>query len=806
MHRLLLPFFVFTGILLFHSPLYTYSQQRISGIVTDAGNKEPLSFATIKLGNTAAGTVTDLNGQFVIDMADNIHAIQVSYLGYESRTIQIAQQTTQLLQIQLQPQQGNLQEVLITPPYEKISYILDRTIRNREKHRPENYDWYRCHVYYKMLADIRMPDSLLKKADNAKLADYIEGHHLVASETYSIRTYERPQKMQEKVIGSRFSGWKKAPFISLVTDLLPFDAYNDFFKLNGKDYPNPVSKGWKGRYEFNILDELQQGQDTLYILSFWPKKGRETDALTGTVYISSDGFPVAYFSARATDPKLGRTIKVEQQYQQSEGKWFPGQLNYEVLWRNFTSDKKQPADLVLTGTSRIDSLEWQQQPGFKFNKARTVVLAKGADELNDSAWSKLRPEKLNGKEQATYLFMDSIVAASGLSGLFNNMDKFAEGKIPVSIFDLDISRLFSYNKYEKTRLGLGVQTNEKLFKHGSVGGWAGYGFGDKAWKYGVFGEVYLDRYKDKTFRIGYENNLIDPGRMVINKDIDRNYLQQWLMFRADKVESYYARFNARFGYYNIGIEGHYQKISPLYAYTFVTDEGVALHDFESKELSLNLRYAFGEHRAPVFNRYQNLGSKYPIAYLKVTGGRIDGTNYSNNYAQALAAISWSRHINRLGTESFLVTGGYTKSQEGLPLSRLFAGRGFLNKSYPLAVFGGFATMRPYDYYSDRFFGFSWRHDFDWRLYNLGYISRPYIGIVHNFLTGNLDNRLAHRNVEFSVPDNAYNETGIMLNDLVRVKYFNVAYLSLHAGYFYHWTGKTDFKKNGQFAFGIGFSL
>jgi hypothetical protein len=806
MYRLLLPPFIFLVFLLLSDPFHTYSQQHISGVVTDAENKEPLPFATVKLGNTAEGTVTDLNGKFSINTTADIRSIQVSYLGYESRNVPLPDQGTQQLQVALQPQQGSLNEVLITPPYEKIAYILDRTINNREIHRPENYDWYRCHVYYKMLADLEMPDSLLRKESYAKLAGHIEGHHLIASETYSIRTYERPQKLQEEVIGSRFSGWQKAPFISLVTDMLPFDAYSNYFKLNGKDYPNPVSRGWKTNYEFSIVDELQQGRDTLYILSFWPKKGKEPDALRGTVYINSGNFPIAYFTATANEANLGRTIKMEQQYQLSEGKWFPQQLNYEVRWRNFMNDKKKSMDLIMTGISRIDSLEWQKRPRFKFNKARTVLLSKGADELSDSSWQKLRPEALTVKEQATYQFMDSVVDASGLTGFFSNMDKFAEGKIPVSIIDINFSRLYSYNGYEKTRLGLGLQTNEKLFKSASVGGWAGYGFGDKAWKYGLFGEVYLDPYKDKTFRAGYENNLIDPGRMMIHKDIDRSYLQLWLMLRADKVESYYANFNARMGYYDIGIGAQYQKITPMYDYTFTTDEGAALRTFESREVSVSLRYAYGERRAPVFNRYYNMGSKYPIAYLKVTGGTIEGEHYKNGYVQGLAAVSWSKHINRIGTESFLLTGGYTHSEEGLPLSRLFAGRGFLNKSYPLAVFGAFSTMRPYDYYSDRFFAASWRHDFNWRLYSFKSISRPYIGIVYNFLVGSLDNKQAHKNVAFSEPSKSYNETGIMLNDLVRLKYLGLAYISFNAGYFYHWTDEIDLKKNGQFNFGIGVTL
>ena len=86
--------------------------------------------------------------------------------------------------------------------------------------------------------------------------------------------------------------------------------------------------------------------------------------------------------------------------------------------------------------------------------------------------------------------------------------KIPEGKIPVNIVDVDLLRLFSYNQYENVRLGAGLQTNEKFIKWLSLGGWAGYGFGDKQWKYGGFAEIYADRYREFVFMgVGYSDEI-----------------------------------------------------------------------------------------------------------------------------------------------------------------------------------------------------------------------------------------------------------------------------------------------------------
>ena len=152
-----------------------------------------------------------------------------------------------------------------------------------------------------------LPDYVLNDTgkDGREIKDFLDKQHLLMSETYSIRTWKAPQHLQEDVIGSRFSGLKKSVFTSLVTGIVPFHAYNDYLTLNGKDYHNPVSRGFEQYYKFNLNDEIIQGDDTVWVLSFMPR-GQRSNQMTGKVYINSNGYAISQIIARANDTKIGR--------------------------------------------------------------------------------------------------------------------------------------------------------------------------------------------------------------------------------------------------------------------------------------------------------------------------------------------------------------------------------------------------------------------------------------------------------------------------------------------------------------------
>jgi len=779
--------------------------QTIEGTITDSTGK-PLAFSTIKLGDTKQGIMADLKGKFQLKLNASYNFITITHLGYKPKRMEVTEFISgKPMEIELEFSEAQLDDVVIKSTTNKLKRILGAALNNRNRNNPDKYDWYQCNVYYKMLLD-GWPDSTIKGMDTAEWKDtkaFIESQHFFMTETFSRRTWERPQKLQEEVLGTRISGFKKAWFSSLVTDVLPFHGYSDFLQLNGRDYHNPLSNGLHQRFSFRLEDEILQGKDTVWHISFVPNKNIEM--LSGSLYIHSNMFALANLKAQHYDSSLSRATGIEQQYQWINGKWFPQQLNYYIRWDKIAGE---PVHLSMTGLSLIDSVTFEKDKKFRFDKAHSTKIKPGADELSDSAWTSLRTSPLSIKETRTYKVMDSLGAAEGFDKFPRLAEKLVQGFIPWGKYaEIDIQKLYSYNRYEKTRLGFGLRTSDKISKRFTVGGWFGYGTGDKNWKYGASAEFYADKYKEFVFTLNYKNDLQDPGRLQISQEIDRNFLRRFLLGRVDNIRSYSLDVSKRLGYWQMGVGFNTEHIIPQYNYTF-SSEGKTWNKFTTQEIVLNLRYAYAERMSPLLGKYYSAGSKYPIVYSKIRLGNIN-TN-SNKYIHAIAALKWQTHINRIGKEQFLLMGGTIFSNQPLPLSKLFAGNGFQIDQNAVYVFGGMQTMLPYEYYADRFINFYWKHDFDWNFYNLKLTkklsSRPSLSLGYNMLVGSLKNREAHQLVQFSVPDNAYHETGLMLNRLIRTKFLNMYYFNFNAGYYYHIKGNFNHQQNGRFVFGLGADL
>ncbi len=91
-----------------------WAQTRVlKGTVLDAETGEPLLGATVVVsGNETLGSITDGEGKFSLNLAENAKTIYVSYIGYERTTVNIGIGND--LEIRLQPTATNMNEVVIT--------------------------------------------------------------------------------------------------------------------------------------------------------------------------------------------------------------------------------------------------------------------------------------------------------------------------------------------------------------------------------------------------------------------------------------------------------------------------------------------------------------------------------------------------------------------------------------------------------------------------------------------------------------------------------------------------------------------
>lgn len=135
---------IFTILILLGSFTAAFAQGtgKISGVVTDGSNNQPVEFATIALidpssGKTVDGTVCDDKGKFTLPkVAAGIYKLQISFIGFETQFIDVEindkGNNVDLGTIQINSTAQVLQEVTVQGQKSIIEERVDRTIYNAE--------------------------------------------------------------------------------------------------------------------------------------------------------------------------------------------------------------------------------------------------------------------------------------------------------------------------------------------------------------------------------------------------------------------------------------------------------------------------------------------------------------------------------------------------------------------------------------------------------------------------------------------------------------------------------------------------
>lgn len=101
-------------VMIYLSPNFCLSQDRITGYVIDNQTKISIPFATVFLSNTLKGMITDSTGMFTIktNQQGNYELI-ISSVGYESIRFVVNSGLKNVYKILLTPKSTNLNEVTV---------------------------------------------------------------------------------------------------------------------------------------------------------------------------------------------------------------------------------------------------------------------------------------------------------------------------------------------------------------------------------------------------------------------------------------------------------------------------------------------------------------------------------------------------------------------------------------------------------------------------------------------------------------------------------------------------------------------
>ena len=758
--------------------------QTIKGKIIDADNKQAVPFAIVVIEGTNKGTTADLDGNFEITITNDVANISVQVIGYTKKIIPVSElDHAKINTIKLKGNSVSLLEIVVKPSENPAIALIRKVIKNKPIYNIENLPYYFCTTYaktYFTMSD-KLGDENFYKKDTTKTSPkkLLDKSYLFFMESVTEKKYKYKNISQEKVTASRVSGFKSSPFGAFASQLQSFTFYADNIELLGLKYINPLTKGTFKRYNFEIIDTVLNALDTTLIVRFSPRKNSNFKGLKGVLYINKNQHVLANVLAEPSEPPSdGNGIKIQQLYEKVDSThWFPKQVNTEIFFYgiNINSNGDPNKGNIIKGVSRMYIKDIKLDSIVKIkHKNISVYNEEGFDKKNEDYWKKKRIDSLTEKEISTYHLIDSVGEKANLDKKLKWFAALTTGKFQIGYVNIDLKHILRFNDYENFRLGLGLSTSNKVSRWFSVGGYGGYGFRDKAFKYGGFARINFN-WQQSTFLLAEAAHEVveSAGTFFLNESqslLNTEKIRDLLVSKMDKVDLAKISFNTSIFNF-IRMSAYYkieQRVSP---FGFASGQDNLLlnerTNFNFNEAGVQFKIWPKEKFAESMGQLVSLGSKWPKLSINVIKGITSNSlGYKGDFDYTKFDLKIDHQINFKikGFISYQLQAG--KVFGDVPYSVQYNNKGSRSDNYLISAEKTFETMYLNEFISTQYAAFFFAIN-SGKIIKPNKYCNPEIELIHNYGIGTLDNRQNLTNIELNDMSKGYTETGLRLKNLYR---------------------------------------
>lgn len=721
----------------------------VKGKVMDIFTNEPLPLVAVVFVKTNTGTTTDMDGNFLLAGTISKHAIQVSYLGYESVTISVKPGKAQSINIYLKPEAKQLNEVVIKPGKKRYKNkdnpavaMIGKVIANKDKNRMKRLTTLHYEKYEKTLFAI---SNLTEKFKNRKFLKRfrfifdnvdtlkVEGKEILPiylKETLSDYYYRQsPEASQEVFLANqmvKFEGYLNSKGTTEYVRYLyqDIDLYNNDITFLTNTFLSPIAGNAPSFYRFFIMDTVLVDSVRCFKMLFAPRN--KTDMLfQGYLYILADSsyaIRKAEFSVpEAINLNWAKEVKIEQDFSLWEGNGWV--LTHSMIGINFglTKDKlgiygERSLSYKIKQVNKPIHDSIFNQPDIDENEI--------SQQRDAGYWALHRHDSLTKSESGTYAMMDSVQKLPVFRNVMNISMLFLAGYRDLGPFEIGpVNTFYSYNPVEGYRLRIGGRTTERFSRRINVETYAAYGFTDTKVKYylgftyALTNRSFLE-FPVKTVKVSFQDDTKIPGQELQFVQED-NFLLSFkrgvnnkLFYNKSLRIEHLNEFNSHFSYQ---LAYQFLRQSPGGDLYFNTDNYL-LHTndpeyIDISELSVSLRYAPNEkfyqgklYRIPMAN-------KYPVMRLQLTyGSKYLQGDY--DYLNVKLNLSKRFYLSFLGYSDVIVEGGKIFGKVPYPL--LFIHRANQTYSYQIASYN---LMNFLEFVSDEYVSLNIDHCFNGFFFN-----------------------------------------------------------------------------------------
>ena len=345
------------------------------------------------------------------------------------------------------------------------------------------------------------------------------------------------------------------------------------------------------------------------------------------------------------------------------------------------------------------------------------------------------------------------------------------GYFPIGFFDIDLKTLIKYNNYEGFRLGIGGLTNDRLFENFRLGGYAAYGFKDKALKYSYGFGARIDKEKKMWINLYYADDIKEIGTFDFLTDA-RVYSifepRALNIVQFYKYRKYYANITSELSPKILSeFRIEHSDVDNIESYYYL-DEGRSFNNYKLSEASLSVRISPKTNFITNEDGTREYYDGFPKISTQITQGFKGIADSDFKYTKFGLKIDYYIKRTDLSSTNIIFEGLIATGH--LPLTHLF-------HSYPnqpnkpnwtgrFSVAGrqSFETMYFGEFFSDRLSTLQIKHSL--RRFKLTEKWKPELVLITRHAWGDMSHRDRHFGIPFNTLDQLYSESGLELNKIL----------------------------------------
>jgi len=706
---------------------------RVKGVVYDRQTGETMPFVNVVFKGTTIGTTTDINGFFELEAQRAIDTLQVSFIGYKLQKVPIKRFKLTELNVQLEPENVQLREVVIRPGENPAHRIMREVIAHKKDNNPDRVESYQYNVYNKIEFDINNYQEKFTKKKLFKpfnfVFDYADTTEdgkpylpIAFTETYAqIIHSSNPNRKQETILGSKISGIKNASVSQFLGDMYQnVNIYNDFLLIFNKSFVSPITDNFLRYYKYYLVDSVYIGDERCYKLLFLPKRKQDL-TFTGNLFIHDQSWAVKQVNISFNDNANVNFIKqfdVFQEYEFVEQKqWM---LKKEQSLADFAPmEKSNGMGLFGRKTTYYENFRINETLADSlFQTGRDIIVTDSATSRTEDYWKQVRVDTLTSKEQDIYTMVDSLKQVPRLINTRYFVQMLATGYLHSTWMEIGKYYSFcSWNDIEGVRLKFGGVTSNDFSTRLELRGWVAYGLQDERFKVRSGLRWFID--KDKTNRrlltLSYQSDLEQLSLSANSLTLDNvltSLLRRTALTNVTNVEDIRAQLEYEWfpGLMN-KVTVFNRTLTPLGTFAFqrpVPDGSLSyLKNIVTTEIGLQTRFAWGEKFIQGEFDRTSVGTRYPVVQVDLGAGIPNVLGSQFQYIKARLRVSDRFRINPLGYTDYVVDLGKIWGTAPYLFLELHQG----SQTYALDPLA-FNMMNIFEFASDRYAYLFFDHHFE----------------------------------------------------------------------------------------------